>query len=140
MKDFEEVAAEGLGRDDQEKGATGAGEGLRVREAAVAKGDEGVAKRRLVGRRELAQERLGEDVGGVGGKRAEDRAENGVGEVAVGPILWGRESGAKDARQNVLGGGAVCVEQVAEVGLDDEAATAVAVRAGMVVRKRDRRV
>ena len=58
-------------------------------------------------------------MGGIGGEGAEDRAENGVGKVAVRPFIQRREGRPEDARQDVFRVGAGRVEEVAEVGVND---------------------
>jgi hypothetical protein len=72
VEDVEDPASEGCGRDDEEKGTTGAAEWLAVDKAAVLDGDEAFPQWGLVGGWGVLEESAGEAVIGVGGQGSED--------------------------------------------------------------------
>eukprot|EP00977_Amphora_coffeiformis_P022269 scaffold10714_cov99-Amphora_coffeaeformis.AAC.1 len=92
VEDVEDSASEGCGRDDEEKGTTGAAEWLAVDEAAVLDGDEAFPQWGLVGGWCVLEESAGEAVIGIGGQGSEDFVEFGVVGIPGGPFGWGGET------------------------------------------------
>eukprot|EP00977_Amphora_coffeiformis_P021634 scaffold9620_cov197-Amphora_coffeaeformis.AAC.9 len=102
VEDVEDPASEGCGRDDEEKGTTGAAEWLAVDEVAILDGDEAFPQWGLVGGWGVLEEGAGEAVIGIRGQGSEDIMEFWVVGIPGGPFGWGGETGSQDAGDNVL--------------------------------------
>eukprot|EP00977_Amphora_coffeiformis_P026583 scaffold28006_cov107-Amphora_coffeaeformis.AAC.1 len=119
VEDVEDPASEGCGRDEAEKGTTGAAERLAVDEAAVLDGDETFPQWGFVGGWCVLEDSAGEAVIGIRGQGSEDVTEFGVVRIPGGPFGWGGEAGSQDAGDDVLRRFTRVVEEVGEVGVDE---------------------
>ena len=87
VKGREESVPEGLWGDDEEEGTAIEVEGLDVDEPVVFQRDVAVAQGGIVGRGQFAEERLGENMGGVVKEGSVDGFEDVVRKVAGDPFV-----------------------------------------------------
>ena len=94
--------SKGFRGDDEEEGTAIEVKGLDVDEPVVFQRDVAVAQGGIVGRGQFAEERLGENMGGVVKEGSVDGFENWVREVAGFPFVGGGEDREESAGDDVL--------------------------------------
>ena len=116
VKGREESVSKGLRGNDEEEGTAIEVKGLDVDKPVVFQRDVAVAQGGIVGRGQFAEERLGENMGGVVEEGSVDGFENWVREVSGFPFVGGGEDREEGTGDDALRRGSKGLKVAAEEG------------------------